>query len=183
MTQLKMRPRKSAEDYLRLPEGTRAELVEGEILLSPSPRERHQTIVGNVYHALRVFLLGRNLGKVWSSPFDVHLPTADIFQPDVLAVLSANLAIVRDWVRGAPDLVVEVVSPDSTARDRFVKRERYAAGGVGEYWIVDDESKSVEVLTLLEGKYEPAGYFELRDTVSSPRLPGLDLPVRDVFAG
>ena len=83
---------------------------------------------------------------------------------------------------GAPDLAVEIVSPDSKERDRIIKRERYAQGGVKEYWIVDDETKSVEVLQLRGGKYEPAGYFELADTIASPILPGLALPVREVFA-
>jgi Uma2 family endonuclease len=182
MSQLKMRPRKTLDDYMNLPEGTLAELIEGEIVMSPSPRERHQTIVGNIHDALRTFVKKQGLGKVWMAPFDVHLPTGDVLQPDVLAVLTPNLGIVTDWVHGAPDLVIEVLSPDSSVRDRFVKRGRYAKGGVKEYWIVDDESKSVEVLKLGDGTYEPAGYFEIADSIASPVVPGLSLPVRDVFA-
>jgi len=182
MTQLKMRPRKSVDDYMSLPEGTLAELIEGEIIMSPSPRPRHQRISGNLYRALFKYLEGTSLGKVFQAPMDVHLTTGDVFQPDVLAILAANFSIIQDWIRGAPDLVLEILSPENSVRDRFVKRERYAKGGVKEYWIVDDESKSVEVLRLREGKYEPAGYFEIADTIVSPVLPGLSLPVRDVFA-
>jgi Uma2 family endonuclease len=89
---------------------------------------------------------------------------------------------VQDWVRGAPDLIVEVLSPDGLERDRIVKRDLYAQNGVREYWIVDPEAKTVEVFTLRDSRYEPNGYFESNDILASPLLSGFQLAMPDLFA-
>ena len=164
-----------------LPEGVRAELIEGEILMSPSPRSRHQRFAGNFYRALHGFVVGRGLGQVFIAPLDVHLPSGSIVQPDCLVVLKANEHIIKDWVLGVPDLVVEVLSPENSERDRFVKRELYAANRVPEYWMADGETPAIEVLRLSGDRYEPHAYFELADTLSSPLLPGFVLPVKQAF--
>lgn len=181
VAQLKTRPRKTVEDYLRLPEGTLAELIEGEILMSPSPKARHQRFVSNLHFAVRQFVEARRLGLVLDSPMDVHLPSGAVVQPDLIFVATANLSIVKDWIRGAPDLLIEVLSPESIDRDRFTKRELYAASGVKEYWIVDGDASAVEVLRLAGDRYAPHGYFEAQDTITSPVLSGLLLPVRQVL--
>lgn len=166
---------------MRLPEGVRAELIEGEILMSPSPRTRHQRTAGNIYVALRAFVEGRGLGRVFIAPLDVHLPSVSVVQPDVLVVLKANEHIIKDWIRGVPDLVVEVLSPENSERDRLVKRELYAANRVMEYWMADGETQAIEVLKLSGDRYEPHAYFEFADTLSSPLLPGLTVPLADLF--
>lgn len=166
---------------MKLPEGVRAELIEGELFMSPSPKERHQKLVGNVYVALRSFVDAKGLGQIRVAPLDVHLPSGDIVQPDVIFVAQANLSIVREWIRGVPDLLVEVLSPEGRERDRIVKRDLYARNGVREYWLVDGEAPSVEVLTLKSGVYAPHGYFEMEDAVTSSLLPGLSVPVRQVL--
>ena len=181
MGTLKTRPRKTVEDYMALPEGTLAELIEGELFMSPSPRERHQRIVLNLGAALRNFVRARRLGRVYVAPFDVHLPSGDVVQPDVVFVSEANLGIVSDWVRGAPDLLVEVISPEHPERDRIIKRDLYARNGVREYWIVDGAGLSVEVLALSGDRYAPAGYFEADDSLTSPLLPDVALPIRELF--
>jgi Uma2 family endonuclease len=173
---------KTIEDFLSLPEGTLAELIDGEILMSPAPRESHQNAVGNLHAELRAFVHARKLGRVFLSPFDVHLPSGAVVEPDLVFVSTARSRIVQDWVRGAPDLLVEVVSPDSARRDRVRKRALYAENGVSEYWIVDPAEESVEVLFLKAGAYESAGTFRADDAVASPLLAGLELPARRVFA-
>jgi Uma2 family endonuclease len=102
-------------------------------------------------------------------------------EPDLLFIAKCNLAIVQDWVRGTPDLVVEVLSPDGGERDRFAKRSLYAANGVREYWIVDADAKTIDVFTLRGDTYEPNGYFEVGDLLVSPLLAELKFPVADVF--
>jgi len=167
---------------MSLPEGTRAELIDGELFMCPSPRRPHQDAVLRLVRRLADFVESRRLGSVFVSPFDVHLPTGDIVEPDILFVARENLDIVQDWVRGAPDMVVEVLSPEGLERDRLAKRSLYAANGIREYWIVDTEARSIEVFTLRGEKYEPNGYFESGDILLSPLLAELTLPVADVFA-
>lgn len=118
---------------------------------------------------------------MYTARFDVHLPSGDVVEPDILFIAKGNLGIVQDWVRGVPDLVVEVLCPDGLERDRFVKRDLYAENGVPEYWIVDADAKTIEVFTLRGGKYEPNGYFEKGDVLMSSLLAELKLSVADVF--
>lgn len=167
---------------MRLPDGVRAELIEGELFMSPAPKFRHQRIVSNLHFALRKHVEARRLGIVVDSPIDVHLPSGNVVQPDLVFAAEANRTILRDWVRGTPDLLVEVISPESAERDRIVKRDLYARNGVPEYWIVDEQSRSVEVLRLKADAYEPAGYFTEADSVRSILLPDLDLTLAEVFA-
>lgn len=167
---------------MSLPEGSRAELIDGELFTCPSPRSRHQDAVGNLFRRLADFVATRKLGKVYVAPFDVHLPSGDIVEPDILYVAKANLGIVQDWVKGVPDLVIEVLSPEGIERDRIVKRDLYAQNGVGEYWIVDPEARAVEVFSLHGSRYEPNGYFESADILMSSLLPEFKLAIADLFA-
>ena len=176
------RPRKTVKDFINLPEGSRAELIDGELFMSPSPRSPHQNAVGNLFRRLADFVAARKLGRVYVAPFDVYLPSGDIVEPDILHVATANLGIVQDWVRGTPDLIIEVLSPEGIDRDRIVKRDLYAQNGVGEYWIVDPQAKAVEVFALHGDRYEPNGYFENDDTLVSPLLAEFRLPLADLFA-
>ena len=172
---------KTIEDFLRLPEGTLAELIDGEILMSPAPKERHQNAIGNLFAELRAFAHRGKLGRVFVSPFDVYLPSGAVVEPDLIFVSAARAGIVRDWVHGVPDLLVEVLSPGSIRHDRVRKRALYAENGVPEYWIVDPDAESVEVLSLKAGAYERVGEFRAESALVSPLLPGLDLPAARVF--
>lgn len=164
---------------MSLPEGTRAELIDGDIFMSPAPRVPHQDVVGNVYTLLRRHASEGILGRVFVAPLDVHLPTGDIVQPDVLFVAALNSGIIQDWVRGTPDLVVQVLSPENRERDLIIKRGLYATNGVREYWIIDPSAKAVEVLTLRGAQYEPLGYFQNEDVLVSLVLPALKVKVSD----
>lgn len=178
---LKLKPRKTIDDFMRLPEGALAELLEGELLMTPAPSLEHQRIVGRLFAALAPYVAGGRIGEILLSPIDVHLPSGDIVEPDLVFVGKAHSAILRDTIRGVPDLVIEVVSPARPERDLLVKRGLYERNGIGEYWIVTPETRSVEVLIRKDGRYDSHGWFEAADTLTSPTLPGFSLPLTAIF--
>ncbi len=177
----KLRPRKTAADFMDLPEGTLAELIDGELFMSPAPKTRHQKTVGELFFALQSYVRSTASGEVFVAPFDVHLPTGDIVEPDIVFVAKPNLGIIQDWIRGAPDLLVEVLSPTSIERDRIIKHRLYAQNGVREYWIVDPEARAIEVFSLAGTLYEPNGYVQADEVMESPLLPDLKFRVADLF--
>lgn len=182
MYQERPRIRYTYRDYTLLPEGKRYEVIDGELFVVPAPGFAHQTVVGNLFEALRRHVRARRLGVVLAAPFDVVLSDEDVFQPDVLFISSARRHILTPAnARGAPDLVVEVLSPATRERDLELKRKRYADFGVAEYWVVDPEARAVTVLALGTGEYREAGTFCAGQAVASPLLPGLTLAVDEVF--
>ena len=181
MADLQTRPRKTVDDFMKLPEGTLAELIDGEIFMSAAPRVPHQGVILNLTAEFRAFAHPRRLGEVLLSPMDVHLPSGDIVEPDMIFVRKENLGIIKDWVRGVPDLLVEVLSPSHPERDLIVKRDLYARNGVGEYWIVDPADRSVQILKLSGNRYVPAGYRKGDHVLTTELLPALELKVEKLF--
>lgn len=181
MADLQLRPRKTVEDFMKLPEGTLAELIDGEIFMTPGPRVPHQRVVINLVLELGPYVRSHGLGEILASPLDVHLPSGDIVEPDLIFVRRANDSIIQDWVRGAPDLLVEVLSPSHPERDLIVKRDLYARNGVGEYWIVDPSDHTVQIWRLVKGRYKPSGYRREGQALVTDLLPGLKLEVKKVF--
>ena len=128
------------------------------------------------------FVTENGLGRVYQAPFDVVLSDTDVVQPDLLFVSNARAHVVTAAnVQGAPDLVVEILSPSSAARDRSVKRALYARHGVKEFWLVDTAARDATVLLLRDGDFETAGTYAEGDTLMSPTLRGFALPVADMF--
>ncbi len=169
-------------DYVNAPEDRRYELLDGDLIMTPAPGERHQWF--SVLLASRLFphVTGNRLGRVYAAPFDVVLSDTDVVQPDLLFVSNARAHIVTAAnVRGAPDLVVEILSPSTAERDRTFKRSLYARHGVREYWIVDTEAGNVTVLLLREGGFEVAGVYGPGETLTSPTLPGFAWKVGEAF--
>jgi len=176
------RPRKTVEDYLALPDDVRAELIDGELYVTPSPVPDHQRVGLSLARLISPHVEAGGAGEVFIAPLDVHLPSGDIVQPDVLFVATENAGIVQDWIRGVPDLLVEVLSPTGTERDRIVKHDLYARNGVPEYWIADPAARTIEVFRLdRAGAYRPAGYYLADAVLRSESLPGLELQLADVF--
>ena len=170
---MQTRSKLTVTDYMTTPDGFRGELLEGELFMSPSPASKHQIVVLNISERLNAFVRAHKLGRVYVAPFDCILTDEDVVQPDVLFVATANLGKIRDRLHGAPDLAVEVLSPDSAVRDRIVKRDLYARHGVGEYWIADPDARTIEVLQR--------GVYGAGDVLESPLLPGLRLAVGELF--
>jgi Uma2 family endonuclease len=129
------------------------ELWDGEIIMSPTPTPSHQTIVLKFVRALDDFVSGQKAGTVFVSPLDVVLSQHRVVQPDLFFILEANSKIIQDRIRGVPDLVVEVIS-QTWKRDRIEKKALYEQFGVSEYWIVDPESRAIEVFALVKGVYQ-----------------------------
>jgi Uma2 family endonuclease len=142
-----------AADYWKLPEGEPVELLRGRFVVSPAPDLTHQTIVGNLYVLL--FNIARTSGgRAFVAPTDVELDDHSIPQPDVLYVRKERRGILKNRVMGAPDLVVEVLSPHNSRRDRVDKLNLYAEFGVAEYWIVDPTERQFDFLVNRGGKFE-----------------------------
>lgn len=131
------------DDYLLLPEDRRYEVIDGDLLTTPTPGTPHQRIVGNLYLRLCLYVEDHQLGEVLIAPCDVVLSPTDVVQPDLLFVAASRAAIVGEkFISAAPDLVVEVLSPSTEDRDRTVKTKLYARFGVRELWIADPEKEN-----------------------------------------
>jgi Uma2 family endonuclease len=175
------RPRKTVEDLFALPEGVRAELIGGDLYVTPSPESRHQAVSSALHFRLADHVRRSSGGSVFSAPLDVHLPSGDVVQPDLIWVSTERAGIVQRWIYGAPDLLVEILSPSNPERDRIVKRDLYARNGVREYWIVDPEARSIEVFVVESGVCRPAGWFTPGTQLVSPTLPGLSIDIAETL--
>lgn len=175
------RPRKSVADLQALPVDTPAELIAGEIYVTPSPSRAHQRAVLRLGALLLAHERRSREGQALVAPFDVRLPTGDVVQPDVVFVRHEGATVSSNGILGAPDLVIEVVSPAHPMRDRIVKRALYARSGVPEYWIVDPDERSIEVLSLEGDTWRAAGFLTGEAVLVSPTVAGLRMPLAEVF--
>ncbi len=170
-------------DYLLLPEDKRYEILDGEMHVVPAPNVRHQTLLMQMADVLLHHTRGKDLGKILIAPCDVILSDENVVQPDILFVSKERLGIVGEVnIGGAPDLVIEILSPGSRQKDLEVKRKIYAGFGVREYWIVDPDAQTIEVLVLRKQRYLSAGTFHRFDTLNSPSLPEFNPRIADLFA-
>ncbi|HEX8358635.1 MAG TPA: Uma2 family endonuclease [Longimicrobium sp.] len=144
-------------EFERLPDdGNRYEVIAGELVVSPSPRPKHQRALVRLTSALEDFTQEHGIGEVYIGPIDVIFGDGDYLEPDLAFVRRERAEIVSErGIEGAPDLVVEVISPSTALRDRGIKRERYALYGVPLYWVVDVDLRQMEVYRLAESPFEP----------------------------
>jgi Uma2 family endonuclease len=174
------------DDFVHFPDdGKRHELIDGEHYVTQSPNLKHQSIVGNLFGHIWSFLRERPVGTVFGAPFDVVFSDFDVIEPDVLFVSEARRKVLTSKnIQGAPDLVVEVGSPGTRRRDELIKHQLYERFGVSEYWVVDPDLDAIKVYRLTDGRYTRVSELTLRDgdVLTTPLLPGLDLPLPDIFA-
>ncbi len=171
------------EDYCRLPEdGWTYEIIEGELFMSPAPLTRHQRCKGNLFAALWNFSDDHEAGMVLDAPTDVVFPgLATPVQPDIIFVGKERLDIVKEErVEGAPDIVVEVLSPGNWLVDRRDKFRIYTKAGVREYWLVDPTARTIEIFYLRGGVYALIGKYGVSETVRSEVLPGFEVKVENI---
>lgn len=183
MLTVKHRPL-TVHDYMQLPEDTKkTELIEGELFMSPSPLRFHQDILIRLSSMIWSYLQAKPIGKVYAAPFDVVLTDLNVFQPDVCYFSKARYtSLTKQGADGAPDLVIEILSPGSVKHDLGVKKEIYARTGVEEFWSVDPVKRTITVYQLSENSTTPRATLVEGKTLTTPLLPGLKIKVRDVFA-
>ncbi len=170
------------KDYINTPEDKRYELLDGDLIMVPSPSVEHQRILIRLTLYLVDFVAEGQLGEVLVAPCDVVLSDYDVLQPDIMFISKDRAYIIAPGsIRGAPDLVVEILSPSTEQRDRTAKSTIYARHGVREFWLVSPEERSVEVLSLEAEGYVRARIYKVEDSLSSPLLQGLSLPVKSLF--
>ena len=157
------------------------ELWDGELIMAPAPFFDHQKTVLRFYRSLDDWVSFGKLGEVVASPIDMVLSPHRAVQPDVAFIATARLAIIQRVIRGPADLVAEVVSLEGPSRDRIEKRDLYEQHGVKEYWIIDPEPETVEVLALMNGRYELVKRSRPGDTAASQLLPGFKVAVDYLF--
>ncbi len=160
-----------ADAQLMPEDGKRYEAIDGELYVTAAPSRRHQWVSGNLEAALRELLQKPKLGWVYRAPIGVEFPaTGEGVQPDIIFVSrAAPEKLVDEGIRGAPDLVVEVLSPSTAGRDRSIKLKLYQRQGVIQYWIVDPDEETIEVWDFASGA-EPTVFKD-----SFPvRLEGID---------
>jgi Uma2 family endonuclease len=168
------------DDLLKMPEDNRLrEIIDGELIVSPSPSFHHQDIIGAFYRVISDYLDEHPVGRVGFAPLDTVLAADQVPQPDLVYIGKQGGSVIERVVKGAPDLAVEVISETSRRRDEVRKREIYEQFGVTEYWLVDPEADKVTVYRLSDGRYD-AGTI-VRTLLTTPLLPGLEIDLARVF--
>lgn len=174
------------EDLELIPEeheGDRHELIDGELVVTPSPIPAHQLVSRNLFRHLDRYVSAGDLGETMYAPVDVRLTRDNVFIPDIIFIARDRMHIIGPkTIDAAPDLVIEILSSGTRRRDLTVKRDLYARFGVQEYWIVDPDTRTVTVLALTGETYET---IPLTDggMVQSRVLSGLELDLVAVFMG
>ena len=171
------------QDWLACPDDGRLyELLEGELHETPPPSIEHQRLSRDLGYALLTYLRAHGRGEVLYAPVGVKLGDDTVLEPDLVLVLGEHLEQIKTQaIEGAPDLVVEILSPGTARRDLGPKRQAYEQAGVTEYWIVDPEAHSIEVLVLRDSTYERAHVYGSEDRLLSPVLPGLEIDLSAIF--
>jgi Uma2 family endonuclease len=149
-------PKTILEVYQNLPEGTLAQLINNQIIMSPAPSDPHQKVLDKIYRRLGDFVEEKGLGETRVAPYDVYLNRRNAFQPDIIFIANENLhKIKNDGFHGAPDLVIEILSPGTWRIDKEDKKYEYERSGVKEYWMVEPDDKSTEGFALVNGEFQP----------------------------
>ncbi len=173
---------KTVRDLAALPDdGKQYELISGEIIMVPPPTTYHQDIGSFLHEKLGSIVRAKRLGKVFYAPVNVYANNENVYQPDILFVRRENLAIIeQDGIHGAPDLVIEILSPSNAYYDLKTKKDVYQKIGVHEYWIVDPMDRSIECFINSEKGYETF-FLGKAGLVQSQFVPEFAVEVQAVF--
>jgi Uma2 family endonuclease len=171
------------EDYLELPDdGRRYEIIDGELYMATAPSPNHQKIVRNFLFELTLYLKKHLIGEVIPAPLEVFFSQTNLAQPDIVYISDKRSEIIKpDQILGAPDLVIEVLSPSTEKRDRTVKLKMYAKFGVQEYWMAKEKTATVEIYRLQKGELVLVARLGKSDVLTSPLFPGLEIPLDEIF--
>lgn len=151
--------------------------------MSPAPTPRHQLASAELSYAMMTYLKKHGVGRLIPAPIDVYLSETDVYQPDLLIIARERLSIIEPkCVKGAPDVIVEVLSPATGYYDLTHKKRVYEAAGVREYWIVDPQEQRVEVYALHEGRFHLISEATDEGTVTSTWLVGFSMDLDELFS-
>jgi Uma2 family endonuclease len=173
------------QDLLAMPEdGLRHELIDGVHYVSAAPRPRHQLVLARLLGRIENYLRERPVGVLLPGPADVVFTDHDVVEPDLLFVSRARREILTELniSGGAPELMVEILSPSTRRRDLVLKHRLYERWGVDQYWIVDPQRKTVQAFRRASDRYRLAAELGAGDVLTTPILPGLEIPLAEVFA-
>lgn len=175
-------PKFTHEDLRHMPDdGRRYEIIEGELVVSPSPKWRHQRCVWNLAGLLRR-AEEAGFGVAVAAPMDVVFSEHSVTEPDLLFIAKERQAIVtEDNVQGAPDLVIEVLSESTRDRDLRSKLHLYAVHGVRWYWVVAPDAEVVRRFELADGAYAEQPTLHAGDVLACPAFPGVEIDTAEVF--
>jgi Uma2 family endonuclease len=177
--------KQTVADFMALGEGPPfAELIAGTIVTAPSPFRSHQRVVQRIYQLIQNHLDHTPMGEAYLAPFDIHLGESDVLCPDLSFFSSERCHLLSDrGAEGAPDLVIEVLSPSTARRDRKDKREIYTHHGVRELWLVHPELETIEVFDLTSQPDQPISVLEngTHEAISTAILPGFVGKLEDIF--
>ncbi len=170
------------KDYAKTPECERYELLDGELIMAAAPNMAHQRVgirLGGEFH---IYVVNTDAGEVYLAPTDVYLSDTDVVQPD-LVFFSKKRSHIRTGmnIRGAPDIVVEILSPSTSTYDWGYKKDLYARHGVKEYWLADPYAKQIIVMLLQNDVFEIVGVYREDDILRSPTLEGFELDMGRIF--
>jgi Uma2 family endonuclease len=175
-------------DYLTWQMEEMVELIKGKIFRqAAAPRVIHQKIFGIVFYSFFHYLKG-NKCEVFAAPFDVRLPVKSKKHEDIDTVVQPDICVICDPDKldelgcvGAPDLVVEILSPGNNSKELKNKYEVYEESGVREYWVIHPSESTLLIYSLVKGKFSPSRLYTLGDIVHSEALKGFSLDLEDVF--
>jgi Uma2 family endonuclease len=174
------------DNFLLFPDdGMRHELIDGEHHVTPSPNTKHQTVSVTLTVVIGAWLEANPIGRLYHAPFDVVFTPFDVVEPDLLYLSNDRAAdvLTAEHVRGAPDLVIEIGSSRTRARDETTKRALYEREGVAEYWFVDPEIDVVRIYRRSRDRFARVTELsrEANEVLATPLLPGLELPLTRLF--
>jgi Uma2 family endonuclease len=170
------------DDYAKLPEGAPYQLVGGELIMSPSPTFLHQMVLARLFNLLFNFVTSHSLGVVVCAPMDVYFSESETFQPDILFVARDRMQLIgHQRIEGAPDLIVEILSPSGAYYDLKHKKRVYESFGVKEYWIVDPMENGIEVYRNVDGQFHLTAQAQKEGRVQSNLLSGFEVDLNTLF--
>jgi Uma2 family endonuclease len=173
-------------DWEQLPDdGNRYEIIDGALYMTTAPSSFHQWIVQELVEYIGIPAKNQGLAFTFPAPIGVIMPGCDPVQPDFVVVLASRASIIRERrIMGVPDVIVEILSPGSTAYDQQVKREAYARAGVPEYAIVDPATRTLSHYRLeAPGRYADPHVHGAAEVMSFDCLPAIHVPIGELFAG
>lgn len=171
----------TAEDYLALPENAPFELINGKLYYMPSPFDNHQKVSINLSSFLNFYVKKNKLGIVRTAPFDVHFGDKNIYQPDILYISNERKAILKKFVYGAPDFIVEILSDGTKSKDFGEKKEIYETKNVLEYWVIEPDEETLEIFHNLNQKLVSIKKYTREDTATSIIIKGFTIDLVDIF--